>query len=529
MNPATAENLVKDPFLYEALQNEEALRSEKCRRSFFFFCQEFWGEFCRDEPVWNWHIPYICSELEKVFYAVVQKEQKKYDLIINIPPGTSKSSIVTVLFPAWCWIAQLPRDQFPEAWKERIRRRQHAKHLNLKPLPLLTGRSFRFITGSYSTTLSTEHSEYSRDVIGSEKYKRYFREVRIKPKKDAKTNFVNTEGGQRFTTSVGSTVTGVHAHIIIIDDPINPSQGQSEISRLTANNWLDSTLSTRKVDKKVTVTIVIMQRLHRNDPTGHLIDKRGEEKIRHIVLPGSDRYKIKPPELIKYYKEGLLDPVRMPRDILDDNKINLGAYQYAGQFGQNPRPREGGLFQESYFEIIDAAPARVESRVRGWDLAGTSEAEAAVTGQDPAYSCGVLVSRKRGILYVEHVFRKKISSNQLRLSMRNFASQDPKGTVVDFPQDPGQAGKAQAREIAGFLIGYIVKFSLESGNKFTKLDPLAAQCEAGNVKLVKGNWNQAFIDELCDIPNNTYWDQSDAFYRAFKRIHIPSGKTAGVW
>lgn len=499
--------------------------AQDCRLSLFAFVQEFWDVIIEEEPIWNWHIPYICKLLEAIFYRVVTRKKRLHDLIINIPPGTTKSTLVTVMFPTWCWIATLDRVRYKTYYK------RHALRMGKKPDEIedITGKYFRFITGSYAEKLSIEHSEYALNIVQSDKFQKYFPEIRLKKNKAAKSNFVNTAKGQRFTTSVGSTVTGVHAHIIIIDDPIDPNKSISEKERLTANSWTDQTLSSRKVDKRVTTTIMIMQRLHLDDPTGHMIDNRKEGSINHIVLPASTEYEVKPPELAKNYTNGLLDPSRLDEAILADFRDTMGAYGFAGQFGQNPVPKEGAMFQEEWFEIVDSPPARPEKRVRGWDLAATSEAEAAITRAEPAYTACVLMSRKGNTFYVEHVWRKRVASHTLRKTMSNFATQDGLETIIDFPQDPGQAGKSQAKELAGYLSGYIVKFSTESGDKLVRLDPFASQCEAGNVKLVKGPWNRKFIDELSVIPNGKFWDQADASSRAFNNLHIPGGKKVGTW
>lgn len=499
--------------------------AEDCRLSLFAFVREFWSINIEEEPIWNWHIPYICDLLQKIFYRVVTRKRRLQDLIINIPPGTTKSTLVTVMFPTWCWVAKLPRDKFKGYYKRVAKKAGKS----VDEIEDITGKYFRFITGSYAEKLSIEHSEYALNILQSDKFRKYFPEITLKKNKMAKSNFVNMSKGQRFTTSVGATVTGVHAHIIIIDDPIDPNTSISEKERLTANSWTDQTLSTRKVDKRVTTTIMIMQRLHLDDPTGHMLDARKKGSINHIVLPATTEYEVKPPELAENYIDNHLDPIRLDDHVLADFRDTLGAYGYAGQFGQNPVPKEGAMFQEEWFEIVDSPPSRVDKRVRGWDLAATSEAEAAQTRQEPAYTACVLMSRKGNTFYVEHVWRKRIGSHVLRQTMRNFATQDGIETVIDFPQDPGQAGKSQAKELAGSLSGYIVKFSTESGDKLVRLDPFASQCEAGNVKLVKGPWNRKYIDELSIVPNGKFWDQADASSRAFNHLHIPGGKTAGIW
>jgi hypothetical protein len=118
--------------------NPNKAKAELCKRNFFFFVQEFWSEIIPDDPVYNWHIEYLCDELQKIVERVARREDKLYDLVINIPPGTSKSTIATVMLPAWAWTID-----------SRIRN----------------------LTASYSASLSTDHAVKSRDIIKSDKYK----------------------------------------------------------------------------------------------------------------------------------------------------------------------------------------------------------------------------------------------------------------------------------------------------------------------------------------------------------------------
>src|SRR5690606_26197714 len=310
-----ARQIVKDEA--KILIDTNLALGEKCNRRLSFFVKEFWSVIIPDKLVWNWHLDILCNEIQVVYERVIGNEvedpndpekkirvrlPKLYDLIINIPPGTSKSTICTIMAPAWSW----GKDS-----------------------------SLRHMTGSYSANLSMDHSVKSRDIIKSDKYRRYFPNVIIKKDEDNKTNFRTTNNGQRFVTSTGGAATGVHAHIITIDDPLNPKQAASAVQLLEANNWFDKTLSTRKVDKDVTPTILIMQRLATDDPTGHLLEKRGN-KIRHVCLPGSlESGTVKPSKYEKYYKDGLLDPLRLSRKVLGELKTDLGSSGFSGQVGSH--------------------------------------------------------------------------------------------------------------------------------------------------------------------------------------------------
>ena len=318
----------------------EEIVSEQCRRSLFKFVQEFWHIVIPEPPIWNWHIEYLCDELQELAMRVVRREAKEYDLIINIPPGTTKSTIATVMLPAWVW--------------------------TVDP-------TIRNFTVSYSGTLSTDHSVKSRDIIRSTKYQTLFPYIAIKRDQDGKTHYKNEDGGERYASSVGGSIMGFHAHIIIIDDPVNPKEASSEAERKTANDFMDTTLPTRKVSKSVTPTILIMQRLHQEDPTGNWLSKKGKD-IKHICLPGEISDLVKPIELRDKYVDGLLDPERLNRKDLNALKIDLGSYGYSGQIAQTPTPEGGQIWQKWIIPIPDKDfPKQLQQLGSDWDLAYTEK------------------------------------------------------------------------------------------------------------------------------------------------------------
>jgi phage terminase large subunit-like protein len=318
------------------------VKAELCRRKLSYFVREFWECVVQDELVWSAHIDIFCNEVEMILRRVFNREEKQYDLIINVPPGTSKSTIITIMAPAWAWCCDP---------------------------------SIRTISSSYSESLSTEHAVKSRDIIKSDKFKLYFPEVELKRDEDNKTNYKTTKGGQRFATSTGGTVTGTHAHVIIIDDPLNPKQAASEAQLHEANFWFDKTIPTRKVDKKVSVMIVVMQRLATNDPTGHLLEKK-KEGIRHVCLPGELSPDVSPPEYRKMYTNGLLDPIRLDRNILKELQTDLGSDGFAGQIMQTPVPAGGLIWQKWFIEVDDLLfpdSSKLTQYGTDWDLAYTKD------------------------------------------------------------------------------------------------------------------------------------------------------------
>lgn len=477
------------------------LKAEACRRSLFTFIQMFWNEIIPEDPIWNWHIPFLCSELEKIAHRVQTNEPKDHDLIINIPPGTSKSSTVAVFFPVWCWLRA--------PW-------------------------MRFITGSYSSDLSFEHAELSRDLIRSEKFGLFFPTLRIRTDKDQKSNYKATyydsterrwkSGGNRYSTSVGGTVTGMHAHIIIVDDPLNPKKAASEAELKTANHWIDQTLSTRKIDKKVTATIMIMQRLAQDDPTGHTLAKK-KKNVRHICLPGEIRNYgeyVKPVYLKNHYSDDLLDVSRMDWGVLEEMKADLGQYGYAGQVGQNPVPPGGGMFQVSNFGFMNMLPGpnRLGRRVRAWDKAGSKDSG--------AYTAGVKMTRFDNAEYlIEHVVRGQWRADEREKIIRQTAELDGPEVEIYLEQEPGSSGKESVENSITNLAGFRAYADRPTGDKVYRADPYSVQVNNGNVYLMRGDWNHDFIEEHRYFPFSTFKDQVDAASMCFAKL--TGVKKAGTW
>lgn len=478
----------KETLLKKAIQLPHKAKAELCRRSFFYFLQEFWPEISNDTFKPNWHISVVCNELETLAKRVANNQPKEYDLIINIPPGTTKTVTCSIMFPVWCWVNWF--------W-------------------------MRFITGSYSAALSLESAEYSRDIVRSDRFLQLFPDITIKQDKDTKSNFRVQKilptgevkyGGNRFSTSVGGSVMGFHGHIIIIDDPINPLQAVSDTEIKTANAWCSQTLSTRKIDKANTPTALIMQRLNQNDPSGNWLSNK-ERSIRHICLPGeirNYRKEVQPPELTDYYQDDLLDPIRMPWTVMKDMENVLGQYGYAGQVGQRPTPPGGGMFQVDFFQTVDSLSGVVET-VRCWDKAGTKDAG--------AYTVGCKMSLlKSGKWIVTDIKRGQYGTHEREALIRATAEADGIHVREYHEQEPGSGGKESAEATVRNLAGYSSHSERPIGDKVFRADPYSVQVNQGNVLLLRADWNYLFIEEHRFFPFSTYKDQVDAAAMAFSKL-----------
>lgn len=461
--------------------SKSSLEASLCRDSFFDFVKRFWHTIIAEEPVFNWHIEFLCNEVQKVAERVFERKPKEYDLIINISPGSTKSTICSVMFPVWCWIREP---------------------------------AMRMINASYAFPLALYLGALSRAILMSDKFGQLFPELVLA--ESQKGLLVTTDGGQRIATSTGGSITGMHGHFLIIDDPINPKEAVSNTAVTATNEWIDRTLMTRKIDKQVTPTILIMQRLHQDDPTNHLLDTREEGTIRHICLPAELSDNIQPKELKDYYTDGLMDPIRLSKEALKSAKLELGATGYAGQFMQTPVPEEGAMFRFEQVSIKDVAPhpKRIKRQVRYWDKAGTANAG--------AYTAGVKMAVDRdGFYWILDVVRGQWDAWTREKIIKQTAVLDGKDTKVMIEQEPGSGGKESAQNTVRNLAGFSVTADRPVGDKTQRAVPFSSYVNGGYVKMLKAEWNKQYLSEMEHFPNSKYKDQIDASAAAFAHLSKP--------
>lgn len=180
------------------------------------------------------------------------------------------------------------------------------------------------------------------------------------------------------------------------------------------------------------------------------------------------------------------------------------------------RPAAGLLFKRLWCEVVDAVPAGVRW-VRGWDLAGTPKTES----NDPDGTAGTKVGKlPDGRYIVAHHVKDYLSPNGVESLIKNTASQDGREVSISLPQDPGQAGKSQAASLIRMLSGFNARATPESGDKVTRFSPFSAQAEAGNVLVLRGDWNEEWFAALEAFgPDAAHDDDADSTSRAFNALH----------
>lgn len=495
--PETPHSIPYNPeTLAEAQQDLDDTEAEVARRSLRFFIEKVWDVVEPDRPfVPNWHIDELCEILESVSRGEIKR------VVVNIPPGTMKSLLVNVFWKAWEW-ASNPR--------------------------------LRYLSASYGSHLSVRDNLRLRDIIQSPWYQYHFG-VEFASDQNAKELLKTTDGGWSFATSIGGAGTGEHPDRILIDDPHTAEQAESDIERTNASNWFDRTASLRGIMRQPAM-VLIMQRLHQEDLSGHLLARKGWE---HVCFPM--RYEPSRPKTEhdpaghtadprdhRTEAGALLWPELLPEDAVKQAEIDLGEYGTAGQMQQRPVPEGGGLFKREWFKFVGAAPV-VARRARGWDTAGTEN--------DGDYTSGTLISEPpgprdeetgepqgAGIFYVEDRVHGQLSPAGVDALIRQTAKADGKDVAIREEKEGGASGKAVVEARAKSLKGWDYKFVQVTGSKRTRVKPFRAQVEAGNVFLVRTGdasrdaWIEEYIKELCDFPTAKHDDDVDSSSCAFNAV-----------
>jgi predicted phage terminase large subunit-like protein len=341
-----------------------------------------------------------------------------------------------------------------------------------------------------------------------------------------KTRYENDKRGQRVVTSTESAGTGFGGNRIIIDDPISAREATSESAIQAGIDWWKGTGVTRLNDPENDAIIVVHQRLNVRDLTGHLLSEEPGVWDQLILPMRFEREHSKVTSIgwkDPRTQEGeLLHPGRLGENAVTQIETTMGVYHTQAQLQQRPDPAGGVMFKTEKIEVVapEAVPKVGIRWVRGWDFAGTSAEEKKKQTDTQAYTAGVKLGyhQESGLWYVGHSVRERFEPQNVEKLLVQTTKADGFGVEVDFPQDPGQAGKSQAVYFTTRLAGYSVSYSPESGEKSVRATPFSSQVNAGMVRIVAGDWNTAYLDELKGFPGAAIKDQVDASSRAFNKI-----------
>lgn len=430
----------------------------------------------------NWHIGAICEHLEAVTRGQIR------NLIINVPPRCSKSTIVSVMWPAWEWgPARQP--------------------------------GTRWLCCSYAAHLSRRDSMKCRKVIESKWYRDKWGNVyKLAPDQNAKEYYENDKSGRRVATSIGGGNTGEGGDRLVIDDPHEASDSRSETAIQSVIDWYSTSMSTRANNPKKGSLCLIGQRVHHADLTGYLMELNGNDFDR-LILPGEYERETRCYSSIGFIdpriNEGdLLWPERFGRAEMDKLKRDLLS-NYVAQVQQRPSAAEGSIFKREWFATrYTESPREIAKRchrlIQSWDCAfKDAETSSYVVGQVWG------VSGVDRYLLAER--REHLSFTATRTAIRAMAASWPEADLI-LIEDKAN-GTAIIDDLRRAISG-VVPVSPD-GSKEARAAAVTPECESGNVILPSEQiapWVTDYIEELCQFPRGRYNDRVDATSQALTRL-----------
>jgi len=442
-------------------------------------------------------------------------------LLILQPPRHGKSEQVSRMFPPWIF------GRNPDA---------------------------RIILASYGGDLASKHSRAAREILMSDRYRAVFgnlatTDAPVELSGDSRSvvawDLAAPHRGGLLAAGVGGGITGSGANIFILDDPVkNREEAESESNRERVWEWWTSTAYTRLEDGGA--VIGMLTRWYQDDWAGRLLKAM-------VTDPQADQWVVlclpdiwEPPQVpegkpfSEYHREKLLEGVwvdendplgRQPGQALWAQKYNeedleriaanIGTYDYQALYRQNPYLRLGNFFMRDWLPVVDELPKpeKIVARIRSWDKAGTK------TGSGGDYSVGVLMCMTSDeAIYVEHVVRGRWTPGKREEMMLKTAQLDaerkgPKA-LIWHQQDPGSAGLDSAQATNRMLAKHEFRahFETVTGDKEVRAGPWSSACEGGQVRLVRGGWNEAFIEEHLAFPKGQFDDQVDAASIGYSKL-----------
>lgn len=459
--------------------------AEFARRKHLEFIKMCWQK--KTEFIVGKHTQAICERIDKAVQDYNRGESTF--LIIKVPVRHGKSDIVSRYLPPH-FLGQFPDDEV--------------------------------IVSGYGQTLLNGFSKFARNILRSKQYKRLYPHIELSHD-NASVETWGIEGRQGIAswTGVGGGITGKGYNLGIIDDFVKDrEQAESELIRDKQWEWFTDVFSTRAAP--ISITIILATPWHVDDIIG---------RIENHINPDGERYD---PEFPKYevinfpakddsYESGYLFSERFSEIWYKTKFALLGDYGSAGLLQCSPRKRGGNMFKVDRINIIDEdqLPEGLAFN-RGWDVASTEKER---NKQDPDYTCGVKLAVRRvkkdymdqpiPEVYVWHVKRFQEEAPERNKQIKRYADID------------GDTVRIGIESVAGYKDTYtIIRDELEGirnvekigvvGDKVVRATPLEPIIEAGNFYIVRGRWNQAYLDEMESFPSGKHDDQVDGTITAYK-------------
>jgi len=452
------------------------LEAELCQRSLYeFFTRS--AKIIAPGVEWdfNWHYEYLCNILESEVNRLLKNEEKDRDYIINIPFRSGKSTLVSIIFPVWCWIKE----------------------------PSIT-----ILTVSATESLAVKFSHMSKILIESTWFKeRWGHKFQLRMDSKSKGNYLNNMGGRREAFGISGTVLGSGANIMVCDDIQSPENASPLGLRNTIISFQD-VLYSRLNNPRTDFRIMMQQRISDNDISGYLM-KVNPHKWNTICMPAVLTKDIQPIELIEKYVDGLFWPSRFSRKVLDDFQQTMRSQMYAGQLLQRPTLEEGDVIKRNWFPIkrySEYINVKIE-----WmlvlDTAYTSDQK-----NDPS---GILIVGKyMGQLIIRKAFQRWLQFYEL---LEDIKEQQKIYGIKKIYIENKASGLSIIQELKRQNFN-VLQLSPQGKDKVTRVNACQPQMESGKVVLIEDDWNELYLSELASFPFGAHDDLCDCSIYAIEEF-----------
>jgi predicted phage terminase large subunit-like protein len=437
------------------------------------------------------HAPYLDLVAYKLTQTLVGNGPKR--LIINLPPRTLKSIMVSIASVAWL----LGHDP--------------TKHI---------------ICASYGQDLADKLARDTRTIMSSSFYGDLFPGTVLSTSKQSVNDFVTTRQGFRMATSVGGVLTGRGADVIILDDILKPEDALSETRRKAANEWYFNTLLSRLNDKENGIIVLVMQRLHQNDLVGEVLDR---EQWDVLSLPAiaveNESHTIDNVLGVWTYSRRIGEVLHPERDSFETyRRIReaVGEQVFQAQYQQNPVSPEGGLIRPDWIKYFDPEniPTDIWYIVQSWDTAHKA-------GENNDYSVCSTWGVSDTALYLLDVFRKRLTFPQLKQAViANFH----KFNVARVLIEDKSSGIALIQELQLEGVYCVEAYRAEHGmDKYMRLAAQSVKFESGRVYLPShAQWLNEYVRELTGFPGTKFDDQVDSTSQALEFLSRFTSLSGGI-
>ncbi|AMJ61097.1 hypothetical protein AXW83_13060 [Bosea sp. PAMC 26642] len=420
----------------------------------------------------NWHIEHLCWQLMRVARGDLHR------LIINVPPRSMKSITVSVGFPAWL-MGQDPTK--------------------------------RIICVSYAEDLARKLSIDTRTVLCSPWYKKTYPKMRLAAKRPPNLELITTQQGYRLASGINGSILGRGADIMIIDDPIKATDAMSEKERRRVNEAFDNTLQTRLNDKRTGAIVIIMQRLHEDDLTGHVVGRDDWEVVSiPAIATEAKTYQLSDGSGHVYARPAgeVLHAAREPSTVLEQMRRSQGSLTFSAQYQQAPIPPEGNIVKRQWLRTYTQPPKSFDFTVASWDTASTLSDTA-------DYSVGTVWGAKGLDFYLLDLVRERLEVPDLKREIVRLSKAWKADQTVIEDTDIGRAisqDLRRLRECRPILIK-------PRYDKQTRFIMQSARFESGQVHVPEeAPWLAAWLNELLAFPNGRHDDQVDSTSQALSYL-----------